>query len=473
MGVTNRKKDIKETIEDVKEVVEEKNSVTSENNNSVNEVGNEALDHYKQLPPYRFKLRNRCLPIIRKETEILASLQAKLRNPILDYYFAWTANLASHTFYVLMLPLSNWFGSASLARDLVFVLGIGIYLSGNLKDFLCLPRPRSPPLHRITMSSYTTQEYGFPSSHSANATAVTLLMADKVLQMAISYQTKVILMICFVIYYVSLIFGRLYCGMHGFFDILTGSVVGVFLYLFRKFFGEAWDNWFIFNNTFGVYTTPFVIIGFYLMLVHIHFEPIDDCPCFDDSVAFIGVLIGLDLSHWLAQVTGFFLKITTNQDINPIIIDYNYEHIGLIKSIIRVIMGISMVVVWQLVSKRIVFTILPPVYKFIGINLPRRNYKSTASSKQSNRTIRSQSISNLNEEEKVSIIKKDKIGIETDIDYYEMVNHEVVTPEIQRKAKVFKPRYDVEIIGRLIVYAGISVVTVWGFALGTHYFKLS
>ena len=32
-----------------------------------------------------------------------------------------------------------------MARDLVFVLGMGIYVTGFCKDFLCLPRPRSPP----------------------------------------------------------------------------------------------------------------------------------------------------------------------------------------------------------------------------------------------------------------------------------------------------------------------------------------
>ncbi|KAA8565498.1 hypothetical protein EYC84_009357 [Monilinia fructicola] len=35
-----------------------------------------------------------------------------------------------------------------------------------------LPRPLSPPLHRITMSGSAALEYGFPSTHSANAVSV-------------------------------------------------------------------------------------------------------------------------------------------------------------------------------------------------------------------------------------------------------------------------------------------------------------
>lgn len=471
--------------------------------NVTNDVGNDSADHYKSLPAYRFRLRNKLLPLVRKETEILYFIQTKLRHPWLDYYFAWTANLASHTFYVLMLPLSNWFGSASLARDLVYVLGLGIYITGNLKDFLCLPRPRSPPLHRITMSSYTAQEYGFPSSHSANATAVSLLLVDKILSIeGISGHTKTGILVVVSLYYISLIFGRIYCGMHGFFDVITGSLVGALLYGFRVKFGAVWDNFLVLNNTFGI-MTPVVIWSFYLLLIHIHFEPIDNCPCFDDSVAFIGVLIGLDISHWLAMVTLYFQKLSTNPLDTPFIIDYDYSSIGLLKSMLRVILGVTLVVTWQTLSKPVIFTILPPIYKFVGVNLPRRNFTATAFSHKSNRHIRKTSILNIKKEELNFLIpteKKDEIGIQTDIDYYEMMNYkqdqelknksqpqepqepqqtqEQEQEQGEKKAsdyktgKVFKARYDVEIIGRLIIYAGISTMSVWGFAIVVNYFNL-
>lgn len=432
--------------------------------------GNESLEHYKVLPPYRFKLRNKCLPFVRKETDILYQIQKRMRNKWLDYYFAYSANLASHTFYVLMLPISMWFGSAVLARDLVFVLGIGIYLTGNLKDFLCLPRPRSPPLHRITLSSYTALEYGFPSSHSANATAVTLVLVRKLLLMELDYNTKVYAMIATAVYYFSLIFGRIYCGMHGFLDVLMGSFIGLSLFLFRVYFGQQLDDYFVLDvdGNFGNFT-PLIIISFYLFLIHIHFEPVDNCPCFDDSVAFIGVLIGLDLSHWLAYKTLYFIRASENKVISPIIISYDYEQIGLVKTIIRVVLGITLVVTWQTLSKKVVYTILPPIYKTIGVYLPRRNYQPTAYSNKSNKHIRRTSLSNFVAEDlnfKPEDIKlQDEIGVQTDIDYYEMINYK--EKEANKFAKVFKPRYDVEIIGRLIIYAGISVMSVWGFAVMT------
>lgn len=483
------------------------NPVVSSN---LKDAGNRPIDHYKnKLSKFRFNLRQKCLPIVRKETEILTKLQTKIRTPTLDFYFAWSANLASHTFYVLMLPLPTWFGGGPILRDLVYVLGFGIYITGNFKDFMCLPRPRSPPLHRITMSSYTAQEYGWPLSHSANATAVTLILYRKLFEIRdqLSEATFIALSIGFFIYYFSLIFGRLYCGMHGFFDILFGSLIGLAMFLFRVFYGEAWDAWLLQSprndSIIGCLTTLAIILGGYVFLIHIHSEPVDDCPCFDDSVAFVGVLIGLDLSHWACYLSDYL--VTRNPYQHPLITEYSFQKLGLSYSIIRFVLGVGLVVVWKAVSKPVIFTILPPVYKFIGIYLPRRNYEATAFTNKTTRQIRSQSLSNMKHEtiggEINNLIrdvmdhdKKDEIGPENDIDVYEILDYESsklnhrkqddkvggkedsASEKIEEPPKlsgVFKPRYDVEIIGRLIVYAGISIVSIWGFIFVTEFLHLT
>lgn len=500
----------------------ELNPVVSKN---LKDAGNKSNDHYKlKLSPFRYKLRSLFLPLIRKETLILTNLQNKLRNPILDFYFAWTANLASHTFYVLMLPLPLWFGYGTVLRDLIHVLGLGIYITGNFKDFMCLPRPRSPPLLRITMSSYTAQEYGWPSSHSANATAVTFILVYNLWLYSNDFTTQnlVLLSSGLFIYYVSLIFGRLYCGMHGFFDIVFGSFIGIFIFSVRIVFGEIWDDWLLNSSRndslIGCIITTIIILGGYLFLIHIHFEPVDDCPCFDDSVAFIGVLIGIDFSHWFCYLTNYLINDDWN---NSVAIPYNFENIGILKSILRVLLGMISVIIWKSISKPIIFTILPPIYKIVGIYLPRRNFTATAFSNKTTRQIRSQSLSNLNYEsiggeinnmirDVIDHDKKEEIGPENDIDIYEMLDYENSKKIRSRKERnnlqnndnqlqqdekdhdheiekehdhdhehppvlsgVFKPRYDVEIIGRLIVYAGISTMSVWGFIFLTELFHLN
>lgn len=449
-----------------------------------NDAGNLPSNHYKErLSPLRFKLRQLCLPLVRKETDLLARWQASVRNPLLDLYFAWTANLASHTFYVLMLPLPIWFGASTLARDLVFVLGMGIYVTGFCKDFLCLPRPRSPPLHRITMLSYTTHEYGWPSSHSANATAVTMVLAATLVEARLSFSffQSVALLALLALYYFSLIVGRLYCGMHGFFDIFTGMSIGTGVFLFRFFYGKSYDLLVFYssrnNSWLGIFATTWVIIFGHMYLIHIYPEPVDDCPCFDDSVAFVGVLIGIDLAHYLCVLTNRFTG--TNALHDALRVPFNAD-CGALVMAARVVVGVVLVVIWKTILKPVLFTLLPPLYKMIGVNLPRVNYISTAHSKTTSRQIRLQSLSNMKNEPMIQIedmLKSarkdvDVIGPEDDIDAYELLDYQLKHPLDKGVAVnisgVFRPRYDVEIVGRTIVYAGISIISVWGFALATQ-----
>ncbi|ODQ79793.1 hypothetical protein BABINDRAFT_161487 [Babjeviella inositovora NRRL Y-12698] len=476
------------------------------------DAGNKSQDHYKKkLSPFRYKLRAAILPLIRSEIPALTRIQFSLRHPLLDLYFAWTANLASHTFYVLLLPLPIWYGGAELTRDLVFILGFGIYITGTLKDFLCLPRPRSPPLHRITMSGYTTKEYGFPSSHSANATGVSLLLFVHFYAQIgqVSTPTSVASFTLLFIYYASLIFGRVYCGMHGFFDIITGSFIGCTIFLARYCVKQTWDHVVVYS---GSWFFPPALIAFYLGLIHLHADPVDDCPCFDDSVAFIGVLLGYELSYWAfvkydysRVLLPYVYDTASLRGAAPVSIPFSLEKLGLFRSAARSVVGVVLVVVWKAVSKPLLFTVLPPVYKKLGVYLPRSGFTSTALTKDSTKKIRRSSI-HINEgvSEMTDFVRSlgdntvvDSVGVENDIDFYE--NIDAMQKSRQRRSDsvgkdvpsisvidiydesntdfddlpvicgALKPRYDVEVIARLIVYAGVSSVAIWGFAVVVQY----
>jgi hypothetical protein len=53
---------------------------------------------------------------VRWETPWLALLQEKMRSPALDSYFAYTANLGTHTFFMIFLPIQFWCGYTSIGR---------------------------------------------------------------------------------------------------------------------------------------------------------------------------------------------------------------------------------------------------------------------------------------------------------------------------------------------------------------------
>lgn len=70
----------------------------------------------RKLPPWRYALRQKLLPLVRWETPYLALLQDKMRTPALDSYFAITANLGTHTAFMIILPILFWCGFTSFGH---------------------------------------------------------------------------------------------------------------------------------------------------------------------------------------------------------------------------------------------------------------------------------------------------------------------------------------------------------------------
>jgi membrane-associated phospholipid phosphatase len=71
------------------------------------------------------------------------------------------------------------------------------------------------------MSGLTALEYGFPSTHSTNAVSAALygLMLLDTSNHGLNDFTKLILQCTAWVYAVSVVMGRIYCGMHGFLGI--------------------------------------------------------------------------------------------------------------------------------------------------------------------------------------------------------------------------------------------------------------
>lgn len=249
---------------------------------------------------------------------------------------------------------------------MVHMLAFGIFFSGFLKDMVCLPRPLSPPLYRITMSGSAALEYGFPSSHSTNALSVAVYTIAMLRDAPHQHPYANLALQCLAYFYaVSIVFGRLYCGMHGFLDVIVGSGLGVFLAMAQITFGEAFDFWITQGSTANVLVTILVV----LVLVRIHPEPADDCPCFDDSVAFMGVVIGASVGAWHYSRTPFSLD-----EPIPSTVPFDFAEIGPVKTILRILIGIVFVFVWRAVTKPALFKVLPPIFRVLEqarLNLPR------------------------------------------------------------------------------------------------------
>ena len=358
-------------------------------NTSRHDVGLLPDDYYKQKLSYQiYKFRSYLLPLINYELSLLKYIQS-FHTPFLTWFFILSANFGSHTFYVLMLPLPVWIGSIHLTRDLVIVLGLGIYFTGFIKDLLCLPRPKSPPLKRLTMSHYTSQEYGCPSSHSANAIAVSLVLSLHIYHSSLSSYGKIILYFLLICYFLTMLIGRLYCGMHGLVDVIIGSLIGAIIFILRYLTINYHDILILNNNSFWV---PIIFITIYYSLIYFHPTPIDPCPCFEDSIAFIAVLMGLNLGFWsITYLNGPVisssydkLPFTNNSPFSNLsklgyIYNNHYAKIELtsdpFKIFARILIGVISVLIWKSLSK--------PLFTLI-INLIRKHIFNDKSNNKSN-----------------------------------------------------------------------------------------
>jgi hypothetical protein len=218
------------------------------------------------------------------------------------------------------------------------------------------------------MSGSAALEYGFPSTHSTNAVSVAvyalslLQSPDNTLSPAANFGFQASLYI----YALSIIMGRLYCGMHGFLDVVVGSGLGALIAWVQGQYGPAFEAWVI-----GASAKEAILgILIILVLVRIHPEPADDCPCFDDSIAFAGVFIGVHVGSW-----HFSRSSVAWSEPSPDTIPYRLEELGLVKTFLRVVIGVVAVFAWREVMKPLLLRILPPVFRGLekaGLLLPRR-----------------------------------------------------------------------------------------------------
>ncbi|KAL6930772.1 related to Dihydrosphingosine 1-phosphate phosphatase YSR3 [Hanseniaspora guilliermondii] len=306
----------------------------------------------KRMNSLRYRLRSVLLKYVENETSPLIYIQEHFRNFILDEYFIYSANLGSHFFYVVCLPMTRWIPISQnhdYSRDLIYLLAFSIYLSGLIKDYLCLPRPKSPPIIRITHSEYTTKEYGAPSSHTANATAVTFYV---VIQLCLSikyfsFKQGLLFFTLTFMYYTTLTFGRLYSGMHGFFDLESGAVIGLFTLLARLITKNYLDKVLLPKSSI-VYPIMHVLFGYCILFLHLH--PVEMCPCYEDSVSFIGVVGGLEISDWLCTKLGKkYLPWVQSKNLAYLLpLPTSVTGDSLIKVIsLRVLIGIGLVLLWK------------------------------------------------------------------------------------------------------------------------------
>ncbi|KAI0674656.1 PAP2-domain-containing protein [Trametes maxima] len=363
----------------------------------VGSAGRQSEDIYERtLNWWRAGVRRAIVRCVARETKWLAAMQHRVRHPALDWYFVYTSSLGTHTFFMIMLPMFYFFGEPEFGRGLLLMLALGVYVTSFMKDLFCSPRPFAPPVTRLTLGSHHL-EYGFPSTHSTNSVSIALFFytlvqrlytppatpahssADTTLQAGgtISATTYYALIGVLLFYVFSIVYGRLYTAMHSFTDCLAGVLIGASIWGIHILVGEYVDTW---VQTSG-WIVPATVVPLCLYLVHRHPQPVDDCPCFEDAIAFISVVMGEFVGRWFMQYHYGYDKSFFVQPM-PGSSWATWTDVGTWWSVaaIKMVIGVLTIVIWRMAAKSFCHFVLPPTFRFLShlLTLPHRRFYTPA-----------------------------------------------------------------------------------------------
>ncbi|KAG9316165.1 phosphatidic acid phosphatase type 2/haloperoxidase [Chiua virens] len=307
------------------------------------------------LSPWRAAIRTHLVKTIAQESIAIARLQTLLRHPWLDKYFLYSSTLGTHTFFMIALPILFFFGYPEVGRGLVVVLASGVYFSSFIKDLVCSPRPFAPPVTRLIIGTHHL-EYGFPSTHSTNSVSMALFIFGQVhiaytVHSAVSSQTYWISCAILTLFAITIVFGRVYTGMHSFTDCGMGVALGAAIWGAYVVMHKLWIVGWRLDHGSDAIAFVSVILGIYLARWHTVYIDLGDK--FFESVMPGGQG---DVWTWEEQVRWCILAGT------------------------KVVFGIVVIFIWRLLAKSFLHAVLPPIFRALApyFDLPHRRFYTPA-----------------------------------------------------------------------------------------------
>ncbi|PPQ67328.1 hypothetical protein CVT26_007249 [Gymnopilus dilepis] len=257
-----------------------------------------------------------------------------------------------------------------------------------------------------------------------------LLTTDNAItQYMLSQPLYILLNVILFIYAFSIVFGRLYTAMHSFTDCIIGVTLGAGIwwahsswagvpyvlsssnplnYILSTFgfgtpiasgtllvyfgqglgTGKLLDSWIERSG----WEVPLILIPLTLLAVHYHPQPVDDCPCFEDAIAILSVVLGVLVSRWAMVYTqadsglardvimpgsGWVLEmgkwVQTERG-------WDDELVWWAMATLKMASGILVIFVWRLIAKSALHLILPPTFRLLAkaFRLPTRRFYTPA-----------------------------------------------------------------------------------------------
>ena len=178
-------------------------------------------------------------------------------------------------------------------RLMVLLMGVCFYVTGFLKNLLCLPRPPSPPVTPLQRC----QDWSLPSHHAVlNAAIPWFIFFYLDLNHTHSLVVKATMFAAISLWSLSVMFSRMYLGVHSPADILTGGVIGCLLLAAWLHCHERVD---LFLSSSPSLLSLLGIVCIVILLLTLHPDPLPSTIIFAETVSMTGVAMGFAVGQVL------------------------------------------------------------------------------------------------------------------------------------------------------------------------------
>ncbi|XP_044147831.1 sphingosine-1-phosphate phosphatase 2 isoform X1 [Bufo gargarizans] len=273
-----------------------------------------------------------------------------VHNYLLYYLFRFAAALGQEIFYITFLPFTLWNIDSFIARRLIIVWCIVMYIGQASKDLLKWPRPSSPPVAKL--ETRVEAEYGMPSTHAIAATAISftyLLAAMERYQFPFAFGFVAAL---FLSTLVSL--SRLYTGMHTVLDVICGALIAL---LFLAVTFPLWDSVDHLILTSPICPVFSLVFGFLLSYNYPKLDHYSTTRA--DTTVILGVGAGTCVGTWILNLIGLTYVPSGPFPLGIPQITYPM----LLKQLLRFVLGVALLVITRYFAKTLSLKALGSRYK--------------------------------------------------------------------------------------------------------------
>ncbi|CAH1737146.1 sphingosine-1-phosphate phosphatase 2-like [Aphis gossypii] len=256
------------------------------------------------------------------------------------YLFLFGTYLGDEIGYAVIIPFLIWNIDSAVARKMVLVWAVVMYIGQSIKDIVQWPRPQCPPV--IRLQTKWSIEYGMPSTHAMISIALPFSVFYYISN---RYQIDNNIGILIVFLWCMLIsLSRLYLGMHSVLDVIAGLLLAIVLLIPFVPLADVLDRYLMYSNW-----TPLILIVVTVSLILIYPTSDQWTPTKGDTTLILATCAGLLTGGWLNVKLGIQDDIRVINPINNSVSWPSINYLGVI--VIRSCLGYGCIVLLFLIIK--------------------------------------------------------------------------------------------------------------------------